>query len=285
MSPSFQAAVRFIAVIGVEWSTLTLIESAPVWVKIATFILAVAVLGTLEFRSWLQSRGKWAFATLLGGLIAVYLIVFALALFWTAPAWALFVTVFPWLLAAFGVLGIASGLYRAIAVEKALPSSVRLASAIDTQTRLDLIHLLDFAAMQASHAMLRRLIDLAFEPPIREAFGVGEHSQEAQELAMVSRICQAGACGLASAFRFFECSLRHSGRSGAKCRTRSRKRRYTRRNGLGAPTANNNRIAIRPGNSLFARSKARTRRKHESPKKRPCGQTKSTAATRDGRLT
>lgn len=181
MSPSFQAAVRFIAVIGVEWSTLTLIKSAPVWVKIATFILAVAVLGTLEFRSWLQSRGKWAFATLLGGLIAVYLIVFALALFWTAPAWALFVTVFPWLLAAFGVLGIASGLYRAIAVEKALPSSVRLASAIDTQTRLDLIHLLDFAAMQASHAMLRRLIDLAFEPPIREAFGVGEHSQEAQE--------------------------------------------------------------------------------------------------------
>jgi hypothetical protein len=70
-----ERSLRFTAVLGVEWPTLTLIDQAPVWIKIATLFVAVAVLGVLEFKSWIQSKGPWAYASAISGLILIYIVV------------------------------------------------------------------------------------------------------------------------------------------------------------------------------------------------------------------
>jgi len=52
---------------------------------------------------------------------------------------------------------------------------------VDSQTRLDLIHLLDFSLMQSTLAILDRLIELATLPEVIDRFREGEHTLEAQE--------------------------------------------------------------------------------------------------------
>jgi hypothetical protein len=72
VSPILQTGIRFVAILEVEWSTLTLLESTPGWVKIATLFLCVAVLGVLEFQAWFSNCGKWVFSGTLSALIVVY---------------------------------------------------------------------------------------------------------------------------------------------------------------------------------------------------------------------
>jgi hypothetical protein len=85
----------------------------------------------------------------------------------------------PWLLAAFGALAIGIALFSALKRQAAPVASAP--GGIDTQTRLDLVHLLDFALNQSALVLLGRLIELASSPEVTDAFKNGENSLEAQQ--------------------------------------------------------------------------------------------------------
>lgn len=157
---------------------MTLLEPSSPWVKIATLALCVAVLGVLEFRLWLAGKGKWLFPAALSALIASYALICAATYFWNGSSSEPFAAVFPWLLAALGVLGIALAFYEGIKRQRsaAVPSA---AATIDGQSRLDLIHLLDFAANQTTILMLDWLLEESDAPAITEGFRGGSDTEEA----------------------------------------------------------------------------------------------------------
>jgi hypothetical protein len=56
--PLIPLALKALAVMGIEWTTLKFIEDAPVLVRAATFITSVIMLAVLETRDWLRFKGK-----------------------------------------------------------------------------------------------------------------------------------------------------------------------------------------------------------------------------------
>ena len=80
------------------------------------------------------------------------------------------------------VLGIGIALFSGFNRHAAPTASAP--SGIDGQTRLDLIHLLDFSLNQTALVMLNRdspSIELASSPEVTDRFGDDEHSVEAQQ--------------------------------------------------------------------------------------------------------
>jgi hypothetical protein len=60
------------AIMGLEWTTLKFIEDAPLGVRIATFLIAIAMLAVLEKRHWLNFKGRNYFWGAVSGLIMIY---------------------------------------------------------------------------------------------------------------------------------------------------------------------------------------------------------------------
>jgi hypothetical protein len=58
LKPVIDRAVRFGAVMMLEWGTLTLIEEAPRYLKIATVVISILVLAVHESWPWLRMRDK-----------------------------------------------------------------------------------------------------------------------------------------------------------------------------------------------------------------------------------
>jgi hypothetical protein len=85
LQPVINRAIRFGAVLMIEWGTLTLIEDAPRYVKIATIVIAVLVLAVHESWPWLRMRNKRLYPALMGALITVYVAIFGYALFTETP--------------------------------------------------------------------------------------------------------------------------------------------------------------------------------------------------------
>jgi len=77
--PLFDRSLRAAIVFGIEWSSLSLIEDAPRYVKIATLVIAVLVLAVLESRYFLILKGRAYFPALIGSLIAAYIGIVAYA--------------------------------------------------------------------------------------------------------------------------------------------------------------------------------------------------------------
>jgi hypothetical protein len=90
----------------------------------------------------------------------------------------------PWLLAALGALGIGialfSGLKRhATPVASVLGASV--SSGNDTQTGLDIIHLLNFAVSEAAFWNLDRLLEMSESPEVTDGFEDGPNTEKAHK--------------------------------------------------------------------------------------------------------
>jgi hypothetical protein len=79
LRPLFARSLRAGIVFGIEWSTLSLIEDAPRYVKISTLVISILVLAVLESRYFLMLKGRWYFPSFLAGLIFVYIGVLAYA--------------------------------------------------------------------------------------------------------------------------------------------------------------------------------------------------------------
>jgi hypothetical protein len=181
MSPILHTGIRFLAVLGVEWSTLTLLEPSPVGIKIATLALAAAVLGVLELRGRLEPWGKWAFPAGLGTLLGAYVLTCALALFWSGVNFQVVASAAPWLLAAFGVLGIGAALFSRFNRQPPPAALTPVTGAgIDGQARLDLIHLLDFAVNQTTVLWLTDLIMKAPLSVVSTPFKLDSNTEAAQ---------------------------------------------------------------------------------------------------------
>ncbi len=58
LQPVINRAIRYGAVLMIEWGTLTLIEDAPRYLKIATLVIAVLVLAVHESWPWLRARRR-----------------------------------------------------------------------------------------------------------------------------------------------------------------------------------------------------------------------------------
>jgi hypothetical protein len=83
--PVFNRAFRFGMVLMIEWGTLTLIEEAPRYLKVATLALAVLGLAVHESWPWLRMRDWRWYPSLMGVLALAFVGVLAYALA-TEPA-------------------------------------------------------------------------------------------------------------------------------------------------------------------------------------------------------
>jgi hypothetical protein len=72
LQPVINRAIRFGAVLMIEWGTLTLIEGAPRYLKIATLVIAVLVLAVHESWPWLRMRSRYWYPSLMGGLLSTF---------------------------------------------------------------------------------------------------------------------------------------------------------------------------------------------------------------------
>lgn len=70
--PLFDRALRAAMVLAVEWSSLSLIEDSPRYVKIATLVIAILVLAVLESRYFLMAKGRWYFPSFIASLLVIY---------------------------------------------------------------------------------------------------------------------------------------------------------------------------------------------------------------------
>jgi hypothetical protein len=73
LTPLLLPALRAMAVMGMEWTTLNFIENVPIIVRIATFVISAFVLAVLECRDWLNFKRRHLFAYLISGLVVIYL--------------------------------------------------------------------------------------------------------------------------------------------------------------------------------------------------------------------
>ncbi len=78
-APLIAPFLRAAAIIGLEWTTLSYIEDAPRAVRVATFLVALAMLAVLQSKDWLNFKGKWYFAGSILGLLLIYLAVVGFA--------------------------------------------------------------------------------------------------------------------------------------------------------------------------------------------------------------
>lgn len=72
LRPVFDRAMRAGLVLMLEWGTLTLIESAPPYLKWATVVIAILGLSVHELWPWLRMRDKRWYPALMGGLILAF---------------------------------------------------------------------------------------------------------------------------------------------------------------------------------------------------------------------
>jgi hypothetical protein len=86
LKPVFDRAIRFGAVLMLEWGTLTLIEGSPRYLKYATVVIAVLLLAVHESWPWLRMRNQYWYPALMGGLIASYVGIFIYAETTAPPA-------------------------------------------------------------------------------------------------------------------------------------------------------------------------------------------------------
>jgi hypothetical protein len=70
--PIIDRGLRAGLVLAVEWTSLSLIEEAPRYWRIATLVIAALVLAVLESRTWLHSRRRGLFPGLLAGLLSAW---------------------------------------------------------------------------------------------------------------------------------------------------------------------------------------------------------------------
>lgn len=82
LQPVINRAIRYGALLMLEWGTLTLIEDAPRYLKIATVVIAILVLAVHESWPWLRMRDKRLYPILMGILIVGYVGIFGYA--WAA---------------------------------------------------------------------------------------------------------------------------------------------------------------------------------------------------------
>jgi hypothetical protein len=71
--PLIPIALKALAVMGVEWTTLDFIEHAPRTVKIATFVISLCVLAVTEKRDWLNFKGRKYFYPIITLLLLTYI--------------------------------------------------------------------------------------------------------------------------------------------------------------------------------------------------------------------
>ena len=71
--PLIYTALRGLAVYGIEWTTLDFIEHAPVMVRVVTFVVASAILGALQWKSWLDFKGRFYFRSVVIVLSILYI--------------------------------------------------------------------------------------------------------------------------------------------------------------------------------------------------------------------
>ena len=79
LTPLLIPALRALTVMGLEWTTLSFIESVPNIVRIATFVISGFILAVLECRGWLNFKQRNLFAFLIFGLIVIYTAICAYA--------------------------------------------------------------------------------------------------------------------------------------------------------------------------------------------------------------
>jgi hypothetical protein len=79
LQPVINRAVRFGAVVMLEWGALTLMEDASRDLKYGTVVIAVFILAVHESWPWLRMRNKYWYPSLMGALIAGYAVIFGYA--------------------------------------------------------------------------------------------------------------------------------------------------------------------------------------------------------------
>lgn len=79
LKPVFDRAIRFGAILMLEWGTLTLIEDAPRYLKWVTVVIAVLILAVHESWPWLRMRDRRWYPSLMGSLILAFISVCAYA--------------------------------------------------------------------------------------------------------------------------------------------------------------------------------------------------------------
>lgn len=80
LKPVIDRAIRFGAVMMLEWGTLTLIEETPRYLKISTVVIAALILAVHESWPWLRMRNKYIYPVFMLILIVTYIIIFCYAL-------------------------------------------------------------------------------------------------------------------------------------------------------------------------------------------------------------
>jgi hypothetical protein len=73
LKPVIDRAIRAGLILMLEWGTLTLIESAPPYLKWATVVIAILGLAVHESWPWLSMRDRRWYPTLIVGLILAFL--------------------------------------------------------------------------------------------------------------------------------------------------------------------------------------------------------------------
>jgi hypothetical protein len=63
------------AIMGLEWTTLSYIESAPLAARIATFIVSLLILAVVQVKGWLDFKGRYYFFGVLLSLLVLYVCV------------------------------------------------------------------------------------------------------------------------------------------------------------------------------------------------------------------
>jgi len=79
LKPVVDRAIRFSAILMLEWGTLTIIEDSPRYLKFATVIIAVLILAVHESWPWLRMRNRRSYPILMSALVLGYAGIFAYA--------------------------------------------------------------------------------------------------------------------------------------------------------------------------------------------------------------
>jgi hypothetical protein len=86
LKPVFDRAMRAGLVLMLEWGSLTVIESAPPYLKWATVVIAILGLAVHESWPWLRMRHRLWYPGLMAGLVLIYAGLFGYAVFSEPPS-------------------------------------------------------------------------------------------------------------------------------------------------------------------------------------------------------
>lgn len=119
---------------------------------------------------------RWWIVTFFLALFSMRLMIFAADF----PKTAIGISVVLICFIAWGYFSTRNNPLAAAVISAPESTSMPPAPQIDGQTRLDLIHLLDFALLESTLVLLDGLIELSGLPEVTDQFANGEHSAEAQ---------------------------------------------------------------------------------------------------------